>query len=85
MVRIAIDYFKDLFRSTSMRDGKHLLSGIQPCIFENLNEELTIEFKAKEIMEAVKSVAPLKALDDSILFGEANAEESNTMKVVVSK
>ncbi|KAK5785836.1 hypothetical protein PVK06_040455 [Gossypium arboreum] len=61
MVGIATDYFKELFTSKPRRDCDHVLSVIQP--FENLNEELTVEFQAKEIVEVVKSTTPLKTSD----------------------
>lgn len=61
MVVVAQEYFKELFTTSSVSDCEHVLSDIQPCILENMNEDLTAEFQVEEIMEAVKSIMPLKA------------------------
>ncbi|PPD79426.1 hypothetical protein GOBAR_DD23651 [Gossypium barbadense] len=34
---------------------------ISPCITEELKEELMVEFKVEEVVEAMKTIAPLKA------------------------
>lgn len=59
--KTATGYFKELFSSKKVGNYDRLLSAISPCIMEELNERLMVEFKAKEVVEAIKTIAPLKA------------------------
>ncbi|KAK5770682.1 hypothetical protein PVK06_046835 [Gossypium arboreum] len=59
---IATNYLKDLFLTREVANSDNLISTITPCIIEELNENLKKEFQAEEILKAIKSIAPLKAL-----------------------
>lgn len=72
MAKVVIAYFKDLFTASQVTNCDNVLSGVHFCIHENMNNELMTEFRAEEVVEAVKSMAPLKAsgVDDfsTLLF-----------------
>ncbi|KAA3460385.1 reverse transcriptase [Gossypium australe] len=59
--KIATGYFKDLFSSKEVRNSDNLIPAISPCITEELNKNLMKEFQAEEVVEVIKSIAPLKA------------------------
>lgn len=61
VLKIATDYFKDLFPSTETGDCDRLFVYFVPCITDDLNRDLMVEFKAEEIVVAMKSIGPLKA------------------------
>ncbi|KAK5811007.1 hypothetical protein PVK06_026324 [Gossypium arboreum] len=60
MAKIAAVYFKELFISKDTDECNRLFLSFSPCISEESNNELVVEFKAEEIIMAVKSIAPLK-------------------------
>ncbi|KAH1122902.1 hypothetical protein J1N35_006062 [Gossypium stocksii] len=62
-VRVANEYFKELFTASDTRRNDRVLSGIINCIQEDMNIDLVEKFKLKEVRETVKSITPLKALD----------------------
>ncbi|XP_016676453.1 uncharacterized protein [Gossypium hirsutum] len=55
-------YFKDLFSSTEIGDCDHLFESSVSCITEDLNRDLMAEFRAEEIVVAMKPISPLKVL-----------------------
>lgn len=58
---LAPRYFKVLFTASPTSNCEKLLTTIQPCISKLLNKELMADFTEEEVIEALKSVAPLKA------------------------
>ncbi|KAK9035057.1 hypothetical protein V6N11_077108 [Hibiscus sabdariffa] len=58
---LANDYFSKLFSGSSTADASRIYNLIQPKISNSMNDSLNTEFQSKEIYEAVKSMAPLKA------------------------
>lgn len=61
LMEITLKYFKELFSSKPTKSYEHLLAEIQPCIPNAMNEELSTDFKEEELVEALKTMAPLKA------------------------
>ncbi|KAA3465166.1 reverse transcriptase [Gossypium australe] len=62
--KIATDYFKDLFASNAVNSSDGLILTMFPCITEELNDSLRKEFQAAEVLEAIKSIVPLKASEN---------------------
>ncbi|XP_017629171.1 uncharacterized protein LOC108472176 [Gossypium arboreum] len=62
VLKFATDYFKDLFSSTEIGDCDRLFESSVPCITEDLNRDLMAEFRAEEIVVAMKPNSPLKVL-----------------------
>lgn len=60
IIELAINIFKNLFSSNSLQSCERIRSEVHPYIIEPLNEELSKEFN-KEVVEALKSMVPLKA------------------------
>ncbi|KAH1031840.1 hypothetical protein J1N35_044014 [Gossypium stocksii] len=63
---LATNYFRDLFTSKQVQNCERLREEIRPCITkrineERINEEAKVRFKEEEVMEALKSKAPLRA------------------------
>ncbi|KAA3455882.1 reverse transcriptase [Gossypium australe] len=61
MEEIARKYFFDLFESKGIVDATHILSGVQPCISESMNQELLAPFIESEVVEALKGMGLTKA------------------------
>ncbi|KAH1105951.1 hypothetical protein J1N35_009719 [Gossypium stocksii] len=59
--KVATDYFKELFTVQGTSSGGRLDSLIMRCIPREINDRLVRDFEAAEVLEAVKSIAPLKA------------------------
>ncbi|MBA0781705.1 hypothetical protein Gotri_002599 [Gossypium trilobum] len=62
LLALAANYFNDPFSSKPMKDCEKLWTEIQPSIPEHINEDLSTSFKEEDLWEALKSMAPLKAL-----------------------
>lgn len=62
LLNLATEYFKDIFVTKSVRDCEMLMESIQPCISRKSDDELIALFTEEEILEALRSMAPLKAL-----------------------
>ena len=58
---ILIQYYKELFTSTNPTFPKEVLLTINPWVSAQMNNRLSADFKAWEIHEVVKQMAPLKA------------------------
>ncbi|KAH1047687.1 hypothetical protein J1N35_038471 [Gossypium stocksii] len=58
---MAIEYFKDLFSSKQVSNCDSLFDSFSPCIKDEHNVILMKEFKEKEVVKVIKSIAPLKA------------------------
>lgn len=61
LLSLASSYFKDLFASKPIQDSSNLMSEIRSCVSNTRNDELMKKFKTEEVLEAIKSMAPLKA------------------------
>ncbi|KAH1046373.1 hypothetical protein J1N35_037157 [Gossypium stocksii] len=58
---IAQVYFSDLFTTRGIGDLNHILSGINHCVSDNMNQALVASYKEVEIVEALKGMGPTKA------------------------
>ncbi|KAL4346535.1 hypothetical protein GQ457_17G013180 [Hibiscus cannabinus] len=58
---VAKEYFENLFASTGSSSYDRILNGVDLCITNEMNCELTREFSPEEIITAVKAMNPLKA------------------------
>lgn len=63
-LNITTEYFKKLFQTTTQRNEEKVLSSINQCIDDSMNEKLRTEFSSEEIMMAIKGMTPLKASSD---------------------
>ncbi|KAA3482608.1 reverse transcriptase [Gossypium australe] len=70
--KMAANYFKDLFSSKEVSNCDRLLASFSPCITKDLNRELMAEFKAEDIVAAMRSIARLKASGKDRDIGEIN-------------
>lgn len=61
LLSLASSFFKDLFASKPIQNSSNLMSEIRSCLSKDLNEELMEKFNAEEVLEAIKSMALLKA------------------------
>ncbi|GMJ07053.1 hypothetical protein HRI_004374500 [Hibiscus trionum] len=61
MLRVATDYFQNLFNSATVANSPSIVDSIQPKITTEMNESLLRPFTLDEIKEAVDGMAPLKA------------------------
>ena len=59
--RIVLEYFKGIFKSDHPSNFDASLSAINQRISPEMNESLTLEFKAEEIWRALKQMHPTKA------------------------
>ncbi|KAA3465546.1 reverse transcriptase [Gossypium australe] len=57
-------YFQKLFRSEEMGRSDHLLSGIEKCITEEDNHQLTMPYTKEEIKAATFEMGPTKAPEE---------------------
>ena len=55
-------YYQDLFSTSIPNHAAKALSHVPPCINDEMNHELTIEFHDWEMTAALKDMTPLKAL-----------------------
>ncbi|KAK5792990.1 hypothetical protein PVK06_034124 [Gossypium arboreum] len=62
MAKIGKTYFHDLFASLGISNAERSLQGVQRCITEDMNAQLTTAHTAKEIWAALKAMGPTKAL-----------------------
>ena len=56
-----VDYYRDLFTSSQPPQHNETLNSIQNIITEDMNSQLSAQFMAWEVKEAIKQMAPLKA------------------------
>ncbi|KAH1064819.1 hypothetical protein J1N35_029806 [Gossypium stocksii] len=84
--KVAIDYFKNLFLSSGVSSINDFISIIPYCITEKINDNLMKKFQVAEILEAIKSIAPLKISRSDgflVLNGHRNMEEVNQTSIVL--
>ncbi|KAA3468512.1 reverse transcriptase [Gossypium australe] len=58
---IARVYFSTLFESKGIGDMEHILSGINVCISDSMNQLMQNSFTEEDIIEAVNGIRPTKA------------------------
>ncbi|KAA3485158.1 reverse transcriptase [Gossypium australe] len=96
MLKIAVNYFGELFTASNSTGVYRLLDLVEKRISSDMNTELTRPFSEEEIWQAVKSMAPLKAPEIleyywerylSVLFGyfkgEIEMSEINKTHIVL--
>ncbi|KAK8613065.1 hypothetical protein V6N13_104387 [Hibiscus sabdariffa] len=66
---IVVDYLKDFFSSNGVVNLDAILSGVTPCILEQINIELLHDFFDEEVMAALQSMSPLKASEEDVTNG----------------
>ena len=59
---IILEYFKGIFKSDQPSNFKASLNAINHRVSPEMNESLTVEFKAEEVWRALKQMHPTKAL-----------------------
>ncbi|KAA3462404.1 reverse transcriptase [Gossypium australe] len=64
MATIAKNYFQDLFTSRGISNTELILDGVERCITEAINVQLTAEYTVEEICTALKAMGPTKAPGD---------------------
>lgn len=67
--QVAIQYFKDLFKSSNSEDYKYLFRDISPRVSGRMNHYLTQKVTHNEVKEAVFSIKPDSALGADGMFG----------------
>ena len=83
-----VDYYRDLFTSSQPPQHNETLNSIQNIITEDMNSQLSAQFMAWEVKEAIKQMAPLKAPgpdDDSLLFCRATVQECQKVLEILEK
>ncbi|KAL4281614.1 hypothetical protein GQ457_03G026570 [Hibiscus cannabinus] len=61
ILKVATDYFHDLFSSSEVSDPSEILAGVDACISADMNRDLLREFSSEEVHQAVRSMGPMKA------------------------
>ena len=56
-----IEYYQTLFTAAPLEDVASVLDGVQRCVTEEMNQELTCPFTEKEVISTMKQMGPLKA------------------------
>ena len=56
------DFYSQLFNSSNPHDLDHILDGVQPMVTEEMKADLDRPFCNKEVGEAIREMALLKAL-----------------------
>ena len=56
-----IDYYQELFTTANLQQHEVATNSINSIISEDMNAQLTSDFKVWEIQQAIKQMAPLKA------------------------
>ncbi|KAK9001999.1 hypothetical protein V6N11_024692 [Hibiscus sabdariffa] len=59
---LAVDYFSNLFTSSNPVDFSSITAGVEPCISSAVNSDLLREFTPDDVLNALRSMSPLKAL-----------------------
>ena len=57
-----IDYYSKLFTSSNPHNLDHILDGVQPMVTNEMKAELGKPYTSEEVGEAIRQMAPLKAL-----------------------
>ncbi|PPS15725.1 hypothetical protein GOBAR_AA04860 [Gossypium barbadense] len=60
MMKIAINYFKDLFLNSRQNNDETVYEKVTSNISSSMNERLSHEFKVEEINEAIQKMGPTK-------------------------
>ena len=68
IANIAIEYFSELFTTSSPTKAVEVADTVQRCIMEEMNEQLTKEFQKEEIVQAISQMHPTKAPSPDGMF-----------------
>ena len=60
MVDIVVNFYQDLFTTSSPSDFEEVTDNIPQLVTHEMNDMLLAEFKAKEVENALRQMAPLK-------------------------
>ena len=58
---IVVGYFNSIFQSNEQCEATEVVEAIQPVVSNSMNSSLSLEFKAKEVIKALKQMHPKKA------------------------
>ncbi|KAE8686346.1 hypothetical protein F3Y22_tig00111069pilonHSYRG00104 [Hibiscus syriacus] len=61
LISVADSYFKELFQSSNLGVVSPIFNEIEPRVTDEMNESLLLPFRAEEVWQAIKGMAPLKA------------------------
>ena len=61
IAKCVVDYYQELFTTTNLPQNEAATNSINSLISEEMNAQLTLDFKVWEIQQAIKQMAPLKA------------------------
>ena len=62
MVDIVVDYYSNLFQSSNPTEFSEILEAVQHKVSPTMNQNLTKDFNACEVLLALKQMFPLKVL-----------------------
>lgn len=65
-----VRYYQELFTSANLNQSDVVVGAVHSIITPDLNEKLSMDFKAWEVQAAIKQMTPLKepGLDGSLQF-----------------
>ena len=59
---LLVEYYTKLFTSSNPQDLDHILDGVQFVVTNEMRAELEKPYTSEEVGEAIRQMAPLKAL-----------------------
>ena len=62
VLALLVEYYTKLFTSSNPQDLDHILDGVQFVVTDEMREELGKPYTSEEVGEAIRQMAPLKAL-----------------------
>ena len=83
---IIVDYYSDLFTSSSPTDFTKLIDVVEPKVSRAMNQMLLKDFQESEVKTALKQMYLLKAPgpdDDSLIFCRASLEECDSSQRIL--
>lgn len=60
IVSVLNNYYQDLFSTSNSNHAAEVLSHVPPCITDEMNHDLTVDFHEWEVVATLKDMAPLK-------------------------
>ncbi|KAL4361670.1 hypothetical protein GQ457_04G031690 [Hibiscus cannabinus] len=61
ILKVATDYFHELFSLSEVSDPSDILAGVDACISADMNRDLLRDFTSEEVHQAARSMGPMKA------------------------
>ena len=83
---IIVDYYSNLFTSSSPTDFTKLIDVVEPKVSSAMNQMLLKDFQESEVKTALKQMYLLKAPgpdDDSLIFCRASLEECDSSQRIL--